>query len=79
MTTPDEFVAMRSATAEAIELAIDVAIQEAGREGKLDVEVTVKPEWRGLEQVLRAYRHAGWKVSHYMQGLEVVVRFEVAQ
>ncbi len=80
MISPDAFVAMRSKEAELVEIAIDAAIDEAGRAGDGDVVVTVKPEWiRGLEQVLRAYRHAGWKVTHYQSGADVVLRFEVGK
>lgn len=78
MITPDAFVAMRSAKAELVEMAIDVAIEEAGRSGKTTVEVVVKTDWiDGLEQALRAYRHAGWKITHYTSGSNVTLRFEV--
>ncbi len=80
MITPNDFVAMRSEEAKLVELAIDEAIGEAGLAGRTEVDVTVKTEWiNGLEQVLHAYRHAGWKVTHYQSGGDVVLRFEVGK
>lgn len=77
MTTPEQFVNMRAPSAYAIECAIDKAIEEAAEQGRLDVEIKVEADWRGLEQVLRGYRRAGWKVTHYMSGLDVLLKFEV--
>lgn len=79
MIEPSTFIAMRSANAELVEIAIDAAIEEAGRAGKLAVEVPVRADWSdGLEQVLRAYRDAGWHVTPYTSGGGVVLRFEVS-